>query len=150
MNRWMRLFKHRWMDASDSRRAVPDALAEKFLMRIEPRKLYRLLADNVPQHDELPVARLREQGAIILGKTNVPELLTSYETDNFITGRTNHPLNPDYTPGGSSGGSAAAVAAGVLPLAWASDGAGSSRLTRAGCVRFPAITTPAAWVEALR
>lgn len=83
--------------------------------------------------DAHAVARLRAAGATFLGKTNVPELLTSYETDNFITGRTNHPLNPDYTPGGSSGGEAAAIAAFCSPGGLAGDGGGSVRVPAHFC-----------------
>jgi Asp-tRNA(Asn)/Glu-tRNA(Gln) amidotransferase A subunit family amidase len=60
--------------------------------------------------DATAVARLRAAGAIILGKTNCPEFLASYETDNFVTGRTNNPWDLARTPGGSSGGEAAAIA----------------------------------------
>src|SRR5579864_5352094 len=60
--------------------------------------------------DATSVARLRAAGAIILGKTNTPEFLSNYETDNYITGRTNNPWNLERTPGGSSGGEAAAIA----------------------------------------
>jgi len=60
--------------------------------------------------DATAVARLRSAGAIVLGKTNCPEFLSNYETDNYITGRTNNPWNLEYTAGGSSGGEAAAIA----------------------------------------
>jgi len=61
--------------------------------------------ENLPaRRDAAAVRRLREAGAIVLGKTNCPEFLANYETDNFICGRTNNPWNPERTPGGSSGG----------------------------------------------
>ena len=83
--------------------------------------------------DATVVARLRRQGAILLGKTNTPELLASYETDNAITGRTNHPWDPRRTPGGSSGGEAAAIAAFCSPGGIASDGGGSIRVPAHFC-----------------
>lgn len=79
-------------------------------------------------HDATAVARLRAAGAIILGKTNTPEFLAMYETDNHITGRTNNPWNLDRTPGGSSGGEAAAIAAGCSAGGIGSDGGGSVRV----------------------
>ena len=79
------------------------------------------------------VARLRRAGAIVLGKTNTPEFLTSYETDNFLTGRTNNPWNLDRTPGGSSGGEAAAIASGCSPGGVGSDGGGSIRVPAHFC-----------------
>ena len=59
--------------------------------------------------DSTSAARFRAAGAIILGKTNAPEFLNMYETDNGITGRTNNPWNPELTAGGSSGGESAAI-----------------------------------------
>jgi Asp-tRNA(Asn)/Glu-tRNA(Gln) amidotransferase A subunit family amidase len=93
----------------------------------------RLRAGNRASRDAVAVARLRAEGAIILGKTNTPELLASYETDNFVTGRTNHPLDADRTPGGSSGGEAAAIAAYCSPGGIASDGGGSIRIPAHFC-----------------
>ena len=78
--------------------------------------------------DAAAVARLRAQGAIVLGKTNTPEMLLSYETSNEITGRTNHPRDPELSPGGSSGGEAAAIASFCSPGGLGSDGGGSLRL----------------------
>lgn len=83
---------------------------------------------------DAPVAvRLRSEGAIILGKTNTPELLASYETDNFITGRTNNPWDLERTPGGSSGGEAAAIAAFCSAGGVGSDGGGSIRVPAHFC-----------------
>jgi len=85
------------------------------------------LADFQPCHDELPVAALRRQGAILYGKTNVPEFTLEGYTDNTVYGVTGNPWNPALTPGGSSGGAAAAIAAGIGPLALGTDGGGSIR-----------------------
>ncbi|MFZ0415066.1 MAG: amidase, partial [Candidatus Acidiferrales bacterium] len=71
----------------------------------------RLRADYVAQNDPPLVSRLRRAGAILLGNTNAPEFLMAYETDNLLTGRTNNPWDLTRTPGGSSGGEAAAIAA---------------------------------------
>jgi aspartyl-tRNA(Asn)/glutamyl-tRNA(Gln) amidotransferase subunit A len=87
----------------------------------------RVYADHVPQADEVPVARLRDAGAVILGKTNVPEFTVQGYTDNPLFGPTRNPWNTDLTPGGSSGGAVAAVAAGLGALAIATDGGGSIR-----------------------
>jgi amidase len=81
----------------------------------------------VPAQDATAVARLRGAGAILLGKTNTPELTLSIETHNLIYGRTNNPYNTSRTPGGSSGGAAAIVAAGGSPLDLGSDTGGSIR-----------------------
>jgi amidase len=81
----------------------------------------------VPAQDATAVARLRAAGAILLGKTNTPELTLSIETDNLIYGRTNNPYDPALTPGGSSGGEAALIAAGGSPLGLGSDSGGSIR-----------------------
>jgi fatty acid amide hydrolase len=82
------------------------------------------------------VARLREAGAIVVGKANVPQAMYLHETDNPVWGRTNHPLDPARGPGGSSGGDAALVAAGVVPLAIGTDLAGSIRQPAHACGIF--------------
>lgn len=87
----------------------------------------RALADFVPERDELPIARLRAAGAVILGKTNVPELTLEGYTRNDLFGVTRNPWDPRLTPGGSSGGAAAGVAAGLVPAAIGTDGGGSIR-----------------------
>jgi aspartyl-tRNA(Asn)/glutamyl-tRNA(Gln) amidotransferase subunit A len=87
----------------------------------------RVFRDYVPVEDELPVARLRAAGAIILGKTNVPELTFEGITWNPVFGATRNPYDLRLTPGGSSGGSVAAVASGLVPLALGTDGGGSIR-----------------------
>jgi aspartyl-tRNA(Asn)/glutamyl-tRNA(Gln) amidotransferase subunit A len=84
-------------------------------------------ADYSPEHDELPVERLRDAGAVIIGKTNVPELALQGYTSNRLFGTTRNPWNTRLTPGGSSGGAAAGVAAGLVPAAIGSDGGGSIR-----------------------
>lgn len=85
------------------------------------------LRDHRPGHDELAAARARSAGALILGKTNVPEFANDGYTANPLFGVTGNPWNPVLTPGGSSGGAVAAVAAGIGPLAIAQDGGGSIR-----------------------
>jgi aspartyl-tRNA(Asn)/glutamyl-tRNA(Gln) amidotransferase subunit A len=86
-----------------------------------------LYADYVPEADELPIARLRDAGAIILGKTNCPEFTLQGYTDNLLFGPTRNPWNLELTPGGSSGGAVAAVSAGIGPIAIGTDGGGSIR-----------------------
>jgi len=87
----------------------------------------------VPNRDATVVARLRAAGAIILGKTNTPELTLSYETDNLVYGRTSNPYKLSRTSGGSSGGAAAAVAAGAAALDVGSDTGGSIRVPAHFC-----------------
>ena len=84
--------------------------------------------DYVPDSDSTVAARLRAAGAILMGKTNTPELTLSGETDNLVYGQTRNPFNPDRTPGGSSGGAAAIVCTGGSPLDLGSDTGGSIRL----------------------
>lgn len=88
---------------------------------------YIPLKDYVPKQDATAVARLRAAGAIILGKTNMAELAGDYQSTNSLFPRVNNPWNLDYTAGGSSGGSAAAVAAGLSALDLGNDIAGSVR-----------------------
>ena len=76
---------------------------------------------RIPDTDATAVARLKRAGAILLAKTNLPEFSYSTETDNLLTGRTNNPWDLDRTPGGSSGGESAAIAAGLSPLGLGSD-----------------------------
>ncbi|PWU03493.1 MAG: hypothetical protein C5B51_18930 [Terriglobia bacterium] len=93
----------------------------------------RLRTGRRASHDASAVRRLRAEGAVILGKTNTPELLACYETDNYLTGRTNHPLDAERTPGGSSGGEAAAIAACCSAGGIGSDGGGSIRIPAHFC-----------------
>jgi Asp-tRNA(Asn)/Glu-tRNA(Gln) amidotransferase A subunit family amidase len=93
----------------------------------------RLRAGFVPTDDAPLVARLKNAGAIVLGLTNTPELLMAWETDNLLHGRTNSPWALDRTPGGSSGGEAAAIAAGMSAGGVGSDGGGSIRVPAHFC-----------------
>ncbi|SFC58894.1 aspartyl-tRNA(Asn)/glutamyl-tRNA(Gln) amidotransferase subunit A [Polaromonas sp. OV174] len=93
----------------------------------------RALREHRPASDELPVARLRTAGALILGKTNVPEFTLEGYTSNPVFGTTRNPWNPSLTPGGSSGGAVAGVAAGIAPLALGTDGGGSIRRPASHC-----------------
>src|SRR6201994_2320260 len=86
--------------------------------------------------DSEVVRRLREAGAIIVGLTLLPELAICGFTESATYGVTRNPWNPQRTPGGSSGGSASAVAAGMVPIASAGDGAGSIRIPAARCGLF--------------
>src|SRR5712692_7759039 len=83
--------------------------------------------------DATAVARLRAAGAIILGKTNCPEFLSNYETDNYITGRTNNPWDIERTAGGSSGGESAAISSFCSAGGIGSDGGGSVRIPAHFC-----------------
>ena len=93
----------------------------------------RVRADHVPEHDAPAVGRLKSAGAIILGKTNTPEMAIPYETENSVFGRSNNPHNPLTTPGGSSGGEAAAIAACLSPAGIGSDLSGSIRVPAHFC-----------------
>jgi aspartyl-tRNA(Asn)/glutamyl-tRNA(Gln) amidotransferase subunit A len=84
--------------------------------------------DNYPKRDSVQVERLKKAGAILLGKTNAPEFGYTAFTKNLLFGVTRNPWNPERTPGGSSGGSSAAIASGMVPLVTASDGGGSIRI----------------------
>ena len=91
--------------------------------------------NNVARDDSIQVARLRAAGAIVVGKTNTPEFGFTGFTKNLLYGVTRNPWNLERTPGGSSGGSAAAVAGGMVPLATGSDAGGSIRIpaSYSGC-----------------
>jgi Asp-tRNA(Asn)/Glu-tRNA(Gln) amidotransferase A subunit family amidase len=91
------------------------------------------LADRRVERDGRMVAALREAGAIVVGKTNVPPALGAVETDNALFGRTNNPWDLSRTPGGSSGGDAALVAAAGVPLSLGADFGGSLRVPAAWC-----------------
>jgi amidase len=90
-------------------------------------------AHNVARHDATAVARLRAAGGIVLGLTNLPELCLAAESDNLLYGRTNNPYDLERTPGGSSGGEAAIIAAGGSPLGLGTDSGGSVRIPAHFC-----------------
>jgi aspartyl-tRNA(Asn)/glutamyl-tRNA(Gln) amidotransferase subunit A len=96
----------------------------------------KLYEDFIPTEDAPVVERLKRAGAIILGKTNTPEFGHKGVTDNPVFGLSRNPWSPDHTPGGSSGGGAAAVAAGLGPLAIGTDGGGSIRIPCSCCGIF--------------
>jgi amidase len=97
---------------------------------------YPPLADYVPAEDATVVARLKAAGAIVLGKTNLPLLVHGFQSDNPVFGRSNNPWNLARTPGGSTGGGAAALAAGMSPLEIGSDHGGSVRIPAHYCGLF--------------
>ena len=84
--------------------------------------------NNVPEADSVQVARLKAAGAIVLGKTNAPEFGYTAFTKNLLFGPSRNPWNLERTPGGSSGGTSAAIASGLVPIATGSDGGGSIRI----------------------
>ncbi|MBG0829548.1 amidase [Planomonospora sp. ID67723] len=114
----------------------------------------RLFADHVPERDALIVRRMREAGAITIGKTNTPEFGTGSHTVNEVFGATRNPYDLSCSAGGSSGGAAAALACGMVPLADGSDMGGSLRNPASFCNvvglrptpgRVPSPTPTAAW-----
>ena len=109
---------------------VPASIKDIILTRGWPTRRGSKTVDPAgPWNDDAPaVARLREAGAVLVGKTTTPEFGWKGVTDSPLTGITRNPWNPRMTPGGSSGGAAAAVAAGMGPLAVGTDGGGSIRI----------------------
>ncbi|MGA9724481.1 MAG: amidase [Candidatus Binatus sp.] len=93
----------------------------------------KMFEHHVAKQDAPTVARLRAAGAIIIGKTNTPEMTLDYDCDNPVFGQTNNPWNRERVPGGSSGGEAAALAAGMSPLGMGSDYRGSIRVPAHFC-----------------
>ena len=147
LNAYVRVHAERAMD--DARRAeqavmlkaplgpvhgVPVSIKDNFWTAGE-RTTYgsRLLAEFVSPEDAPAVARLRASGAIVVGRTNLPEFAWRGSTDNPLFGETRNPWDLTRTPGGSTGGGAAVVAAGLGPLALGSDGAGSIRIPASFC-----------------
>ena len=104
-----------------------------FTRRLRTMAGSRLFADHEPDEDAVSVERLKAAGAIVIGKTTTPELGHKGVTDSPLCGITRNPWNPALTPGGSSGGAGAAVAAGLGPLALGSDGGGSIRIPASFC-----------------
>jgi amidase len=90
-------------------------------------------ADYVPKEDSTVTARLKQAGAVLIGKSNVPMLLADYQTNNPVFGRTNNPWNVNRTPGGSSGGAAAALASGMTPFDIGTDLSSSIRIPAHFC-----------------
>jgi aspartyl-tRNA(Asn)/glutamyl-tRNA(Gln) amidotransferase subunit A len=117
---------------------VPTSIKDLILTRGWPTLRGSHTVDpNQPWDVDAPAtARLREAGAVLIGKTTTPEFGCKGETNSPLTGITRNPWNPAKTPGGSSGGSAAAVAAGMGPLSVGTDGAGSVRIPAAFCGNF--------------
>ncbi len=93
----------------------------------------KLFENNIPSEDAIVVERIKKAGGLILGKTNLPELALMPFTDNLLIGPTRNPWNLERTVGGSSGGSAAAVIAGLAPVALGNDGGGSIRIPASFC-----------------
>lgn len=113
--------------------AIKDTVMVKGVPAVQGSPIYR---DYVPEEDDIVVERLRAADAIIIGKTNVPELAYAGIGHNPVFPTTRNPWNLERTSGGSSSGSAAAVAAGLVPLAVGSDGGGSIRVPAAFCGLF--------------
>lgn len=127
--RWRERHPIGWLDG------VPISIKDMFLTRGWPtlRGSTRIDPDQPWEVDSPVTARLRENGLVLLGKTTTPELAWKGVTDSELTGITRNPWNPSLTPGGSSGGSAAAVAAGMGELSVGTDGGGSIRIPAAFC-----------------
>src|SRR2546427_4672343 len=121
--------------------AIKDVTATKGIRTTHGSKLFE---SHVPDEDALVVQRLRAAGAIVIGKTNTPEFAFGPNTVNAVFGATRNPWNLALTSGGSSGGSAAALATGMCPLAEGTDLGGSLPGPAAYCggVRFPTTAGP--------
>ena len=117
---------------------VPTSIKDLILTRGWPtrRGSHTVDPDQPWDVDAPATARLREAGAVLVGKTTTPEFGCKGETNSLLTGITRNPWDPSKTPGGSSGGTAAAVAAGLGPLSVGTDGAGSVRIPAAFCGNF--------------
>ena len=132
--------ERRWLDGTSlgPLDGVPVSIKDLLLTRGWPTLRGSKTVDPAQAwtEDSPPVARLREAGAVLLGKTTTPEFAWKGVTDSPLTGVTRNPWNPERTPGGSSGGAAAAVAAGMGPLALGTDAGGSLRIPAAFCGLF--------------
>lgn len=107
---------------------VPITVKDNLALAGKPLRQGSLMTEGVvPGADAVTVARVKAAGAIIIGKTTLPEFAHKVLTDSPLHGITRNPWNPEHTPGGSSGGASAALAAGVAPLAIGTDGGGSIR-----------------------
>lgn len=117
---------------------VPTAIKDIFLTKGWPTlRGSRIIDPDQPWDEDAPsTARLREAGAVLVGKTTTPEFAWKGVTDSPLTGITRNPWDPSRTPGGSSGGAGAAVAAGMCPLATGTDGGGSVRIPASFCGIF--------------
>ena len=113
--------------------SIKDLVATKGVRTTHGSKLYEQF---IPDEDAPVVERLKRAGAIILGKTNTPEFGHKAITDNLVFGPSRNPWSLEHTPGGSSGGAAAAVAAGLGPLAVGTDAGGSIRIPSSCCGIF--------------
>lgn len=121
-------------DGTGPLHGIPVTIKDSFDMEGLPTTCgSRLFAQLRAAHDATAVTRLKAAGAIPLGKTNCPEFLASYETDNYVVGRTNNPWDLLRTPGGSSGGEAAAIASFCSAGGIGSDGGGSVRVPAHFC-----------------
>lgn len=121
-------------DATGALHGVPLTIKDTFDVRgVRSTCGSRVRAEFVPGEDAQAVARLRAAGAVILGKTNCPEFALDYTAENPVFGRTLNPHDRERTPGGSSGGCAAAVAARLTPASLGSDLAGSVRIPAHFC-----------------
>jgi Asp-tRNA(Asn)/Glu-tRNA(Gln) amidotransferase A subunit family amidase len=131
---------------------VPVALKDAYAYKSGTRNTFGspAMAEFVPDRSAPLVERLEAAGAIVVGKTNTPEFAAKGVTDNGLVGRTRNPFEPARTAGGSSGGSAAAVAAGLVPLAQGSDHAGSIRIPAGACGVVGIAPTPGRVPQAFR
>ncbi|MHA1191091.1 MAG: amidase [Promethearchaeota archaeon] len=113
---------------------IPTSIKDLMLLKGVRTTYGSLLHENfIPEDDEVVVKRLKKAGCVILGKTNTPEFGSIALTNNKIFGETKNPWNTETNSGGSSGGAAASVAAGIGPLALGSDGGGSIRVPSSCC-----------------
>ncbi|SOZ69603.1 Amidase [Cupriavidus taiwanensis] len=134
-----RASERRWMRGAPFGLLDGVAVSFKDLLHVRgwPTRMGSLATSDAPQPDDCPAAaRLREHGAVLLGKTNTSEFGTKGITESALAGITRNPWNRLHTPGGSSGGAAAATALGLGPLHVATDGGGSIRAPAAACGVF--------------